>query len=389
MRTAACLLACALLLSRATQAADEVYFESPLDGPLRPWDELRERLNRHGLDYWLAYSPQIQYGNQKSRQTTANHELDFVGEWQLLESERVGSGGFQWWFLHRRTLGNFSTEEFSGADGAGSPYGLNGGDTGDDRNLNRVEYFHWQQLLLDDALRILVGKLDAEFLGFQSDYVGNPRVDFFADVVTGNEVAAMHQKAGLGVFASYTRERWYLSAMVRDAEANQDWFDFSHLHRGNRHAAVELAFTPSIGELGPGTWRATYYHHDETTVTASSGYAYALSIDQALGARHAAFFRYTRAERQLERLQSQLATGLMFLAPAGSAHDLAGVAFSWAKPSGSDPDDVCDQYAIEAMWRLQLTRRVQLTPDLQFIWDPSTGGERFRFVSGLRLRIEF
>ena len=388
MRAGACLLACALLLVRVAHGADDAYFESPLDGVLRPWDELRERLNGRGLDYSLAYSPQLQQGNQKSRKTTANHELDFVGEWELLESERAGSGGFEWWFVHRRTLGGLTTEEFSDAGGAGSAYALNGGDTRDDRNLNRLEYFYWQQLLLDDALRILVGKVDAEFLLFQSDYVGTPRQDFFADVVTGNEVAAMHRLAGLGGLASYTRESWSLSAMVRDAEADQDWFDLSHLQRGNRHAAVELALTPTIGELGPGTWRATYYHHDETTKTGSSGYAYAVSIDQALGERYAAFFRYARAERQLQRLRTQLATGVMFLAPVGSAHDLAGIAFSWAQPSSTAPDDVRDQYAIEAMWRLQLTRRIQLTPDFQFIWDPATGGERFRFVSGLRLRIE-
>ena len=275
------------------------------------------------------------------------------------------------------------------ADGAGSAYELNGALTDGETSWNLIEYFYWQQLLFDERLRILFGKVDAEFLLFQSDNVGEPRLDFFAELVTGSVVAAMHEAGGLGAYASYTRRRWYLAAMVRDAEADKDAFDFSHLDRGNHHTALEFAFTPMVRGLGPGTWRATYYHHDETTKTTSSGYAYALSIDQYLAECCQAFFRYARAERQLLRLQTQLATGILFVAPLGAANDLAGVSFSWAQPSYTDPDDERDQYALELMWRLQLTKRIQLTPDFQFIWYPATGGHDFRFVSGMRLRVEF
>jgi carbohydrate-selective porin OprB len=86
-------------------------------------------------------------------------------------------------------------------------------------------------------------------------------------------------------------------------------------------------------------------------------------------------------------VQQSLATGFVFTQFLGYNNDWLGVGFTWTDPSdGNRRDD----YGMEMFWRLQLTRDIQLTPDVQFCFDPSRNPNRDLEVAfGLRVGMYF
>ena len=72
--------------------------------------------------------------------------------------------------------------------------------------------------------------------------------------------------------------------------------------------------------------------------------------------------------------------------PFDNPGDEFGVAAAWAQPS--DPQ-LSDEWVIESFYRIQLSPTLQLTPDLQFIINPSSGTKDVVVVGGLRLRIQY
>ena len=86
-------------------------------------------------------------------------------------------------------------------------------------------------------------------------------------------------------------------------------------------------------------------------------------------------------------MKTLVAAGGVWLAPLGYSRDVLGLGVSWVDPSSEDPDNDRQQWLVETWWRLQLTQRVELTPSLQLVINPSRGGSDFRTVGGLRLRV--
>ncbi len=75
------------------------------------------------------------------------------------------------------------------------------------------------------------------------------------------------------------------------------------------------------------------------------------------------------------------------LAPWGLEEDLFGVGASWAQPAD---DDLRDQTALELFYRAQLSRRVQLTPGVQLIFNSALNDDSDPVgVFTLRFRAEF
>ena len=65
------------------------------------------------------------------------------------------------------------------------------------------------------------------------------------------------------------------------------------------------------------------------------------------------------------------------------------MAYNWSKPSDLLPDQR-SQSLVEAFYRIQLTDSMQLTPDIQVVFDPSTRSDTDSVVViGLRLTTDF
>jgi porin len=86
-------------------------------------------------------------------------------------------------------------------------------------------------------------------------------------------------------------------------------------------------------------------------------------------------------------LEKSLSIGLGYNTFGG--RDQLGVAANWGEPNedsfGSGLDD---QYTFEVFYRLQLTKQLAITPDIQYLVDPALNPDEDKlWVVGLRARL--
>jgi porin len=112
-----------------------------------------------------------------------------------------------------------------------------------------------------------------------------------------------------------------------------------------------------------------------------------VSLSQDIGDRFGFFLRYGHNDGKLNDIEEMLSTGIVFKGIFDFTSDWVGVAFMWAQPVDST---LRDQLGVEAYWRLQITERVQFTPDLQIILNPTfRPNADLEVVGGLRLLFSF
>ena len=130
---------------------------------------------------------------------------------------------------------------------------------------------------------------------------------------------------------------------------------------GVNDGGVDEPFTPEIPGVGAGTYRFTGFWRDETEAAPAAA-GWALSFEQDLGERAGLFLRYAGVDEEECDLQQVLGTGVVLRRPFGRARDWIGFAFMWGDVSDESRSD---EYALETYWRIQLTERLEFTPDLQ------------------------
>ena len=111
------------------------------------------------------------------------------------------------------------------------------------------------------------------------------------------------------------------------------------------------------------------------------------SFQQELSPKLAAFLRFGTGDGRRTTVQQSLATGIVFTKFRGYNNDWLGIGFIWTDPSnGNRPDD----YGMEMFCRLQLTENIQLTPDVQLYFNPSSSPDRdIEAALGLRVGMYF
>ena len=71
--------------------------------------------------------------------------------------------------------------------------------------------------------------------------------------------------------------------------------------------------------------------------------------------------------------------------------DLMGLGLNWSRPSptGVGPG-INDQYSVELFYRVQLSRSIAITPDVQLLIDPALNPTEDQiWIFGLRGRLSF
>ena len=360
----------------------------PLTDALVGYFDFKERLSRdHGFDYTIEYSPQFQWDLDGGH--TSNSETNFIAQWSLVDSSSPKRGSLLAWYQISRTLSDLTTSEFMDQAGIISP--VNGGDTAPTNYRDLLQMLAWEQWFFDDQLRAGIGKLTTRTFLNLNRYAISDREDFFTPMVVNNPVVPFTARNGLGLFGQYHMDSAYLTGMLREADGTTTGIDFSTLESGNWEYALELGLTPeNLAGLGQGYYRITGYYTDDFVQGAArspSGWALSLSFDQDIGENYGALFRYAYASEPFRDFKQRAAAGLQIKNPLRYQYDRLGVAAWWGDPT--DPG-VGDEYGMEIFWKLQLAPYLELTPDLQVIFNPQGDQDRDSvFIAGLRLRLLF
>ena len=159
---------------------------------------------------------------------------------------------------------------------------VNGGDTAPDDGNDLLQALFVEQMLLDDRLRVAVGKLTTRTFLNLNRYAVSDREDFFSPMFVNNTVVLYTARLGVGAFAQYRSDDWYVLGMGRDANADpQDFIDWSN---DGFEYALELGLTPVLSDLGQGNYRFTV-HYTESVDLTPSDWDISLSFEPFTGHR--------------------------------------------------------------------------------------------------------
>ena len=339
---------------------------------------------RHGLNYFFGYTPQVQLG---SVDTTwhANSELDFVGGWDALKRQRT-KGTLDWWLRWNQTLSRLTTRQFS--DTQLLALETNDGDTGSRHYELSVATLEWEQYFFD-TVGFRIGQINSQTTWGNNDFLDDDRSKFMALPLTGPYGAAfMEAPIGLGLHLGVWNDWTYFVIGLQEATANQFYPDFQSLARGDLAYFAEFAFTPDY--LGPneGAYRFTYSYIGRTGngPNEGPGHSVVVSAQQRIIDRWGLFARYTQSFKRLpEDFRLAVVAGFIHLQPFNFHSDKLGVAYIYDRPTDSTRKN---EHGMEFFWRFQLTQLFSVTPDLQLYFTPAQSTDNnFGTVITLRLQL--
>ncbi len=230
------------------------------------WGGARTWLGEQGIDFRVSLLSVYQHNARGGLQTRNGHRVTGSADYELtLDFERMGlwSGGV----LYTHAESGWGTD--IGEDRVGNLFGLNADAFGDESIM--VRQLWYEQSLLDEKIRVRVGKLDLALDLDTNTYANDENTQFLnpALVNTGNLPLPDY---GLGVQLVVEPVDWfYLVAAVADARADGRETGFRTTFHGADHlfAALELGLLPVWqtvwGEL-PGGYRFGVWYDPQPKV---------------------------------------------------------------------------------------------------------------------------
>jgi hypothetical protein len=359
-----------------------------VSGSLDDYFAAKEDFNKNtGFTYMLEIAPQFQWDGKGNSDNHANNETNLIMRYAPVDPTNIKRGNILVWYQWANTWGGSTTTDFSTELGILSP--PNGGDTAPGKRRNLAQLIAWEQYFADDSVRIMAGKLTTRVLFNLNRYAEGDRADFFSPMLVNNPATHYTARVGAGFFAEYKQEDWYVSAMIRDADADlsKKLIDIDSLDSGNWEYVSEAALTPSnLFGWGKGVYRTTISNSNSTEQLQSTQ-TIALSFDQDIGENYGLFLRYTQADDTFRAFDKRLAAGIQFKNPLGFSHDRIGLGIWQADPTDNTLDT---ETGIDSFWKIQVTPFMEVSPGLQYIFDPALKPKRSHaIIAQLRLRLLF
>ncbi len=358
-------------------------------GPLKPlgdaWDSLNKKLIRKiglslGLSYTTLYQHAEQYPNSRN---AAGSNFQFLGTWQLVDrrGNHPGILGFKTESQHYFTTGapDYLDQRLGTLWPTSESFGQ--------QRYALVELW-WEQHLAKDLLTVRFGKIEPKDF-FDVFRYENFTTGFLNAAFTQNPAIGFPDE-GLGFGVGLSPWKWfYLNVGLSDANSKNTTSGLStFFNRGEFFYAVELGVTPRFPCLGQGAYKVTFWQADAASKAGKPrGRGFSMTLEQELGCSLVPFCRYSFADGEATDLRQLAFGGFGLEKPFRRKDDLIGLGFAWGQPSNRS---LPDQYVLEAFYRVQVFPYLQVTPDLQVIFNPSQNPDKSTImVLGLRTRALF
>jgi len=383
-------------------------------GWFEPLDQARENGFYSSLTITTVYQQAVRGGrstHRKAGRLSGGYELELQVDFDKLKWIPGGS-------VYALASGGWS----DGIDGpaVGSLFNVNAGAFGD-RAVDLLELWY-EQSLLDDHLRIRVGKIDLSGgTGGFSDgpypwfdgnaYANDPGIQFLNGGLVNNPQIPFPQQ-GLGAIAylAPVKDLLYVLLGVADSRADSRTTGFaSAFARDTRVVAMaEVGLTPTLpsanGDMCGGYRVGVWYdpqpkeRFDSRGVKRNDIGLYANfnqmifkendDEDDAQGL--GLFGRYGLANGSVNEIRHFWSVGLQYqgLIP-GRDCDVLGAGVANGHLSDEADFRKSRETAVEVYYNIQFTPWLMLTPDIQYITHPGGGAAKDALVVGLRLQIIF
>jgi porin len=337
-----------------------------------------------GVDYSTVY---ISASESPGEDNASSGMIRFFGSWELVGRGSKNTGALIFKVEHRHRYGTIAPKAL------GFTLGYVGLIEPPFNNDNwRMTNFYWRQRFNDGKISFVVGLLDA------TDYVdvyalASPWMHFMNFAFsTGSETVYIPNDAALGIaVAGMLTDNIYIIANISDAgsDPTDPLNNFKTFFSNNDYfKSVEVGWVTSKDRFFFDNIHLTYWNSDGSDVTASlPGWGIAFSATHYFEDKWLPFLRGGYAKDGGTLLQKSLTAGVGYLPVQGG--NLLGAAIGWGEinettwASGLD-----DQITIEIFYRLQISTRLAITPDIQFLINPALNPDVSSiFLWGIRGRL--
>lgn len=358
-------------------------------GFIQPYFDFKKDLkDSSGFDFGIDYSAVYLSANESLGYDNASSGmLRLYGVWELVNRGKENSGALIYKVEHRHKYSSIAPKALGfeiGYVGLEVPAFNNDG--------FRMTNFYWRQRLLNDKISIVIGLLDAtdyvDVYALASPWTGFMNFQFS----TGSQAIYIPNDAALGIgFGAYITDKIYTIASISDAgsDPNHPFKSFETFFSNNDYfKSIELGYVTSKDRFYMDNIHVTYWHSDGSGVTASlPGWGIAFSATHYFENKINPFIRGGFAKDGGTLLQKSITGGIGYQ-PKSGGH-LLGAAIGWGQPNETTfSSGLDDQFSTEIFYRLQLSSRIELTPDMQFLINPALNPNvTSLFLWGLRGRI--
>ena len=410
----------------------DVLFETPgIDRVLAPWQAAKKRLlDDYGLSLGFFYTALYEKADRRIIDPIVGTGLDegaggvigMVGSWELVGRGTDSPGFLSFQVQNRHRMGPVVPQSLGFEIGSLWPTAIGYSEL----ELSVVELY-WNQFLIKDRWNIAFGKAIPfgvhDYFAYKSPFTGFNNATFTLNPTISFVSAGLG--AGMGLRPA---DDVYILAAFYDAKGKLNRAGFESFFDDAKYfTAVDIGWDPGYLDptqkvtIGPITVRdvhATFWHKAHIPSTGSpEGWGFTLFAEGEIG-RFVPFLRYGYSDGTSlgnpAILDHMIAGGVGITKVFGQSDDLIGIGFSWGRkelvpegvsaPVDLDGDGIPDfdfadvardlvrksQYASEIFYRVQVTNELQITPSVQFIWDPILDVEEdFVAVFGIRGRLDW
>ncbi|MGF1777196.1 carbohydrate porin [Vibrio nomapromontoriensis] len=369
----------------------------------------REQLTENGFTFGADYfalgltSPNGSEGNSVS---ASSGVARVYGSWHLLNKGSNESGSLVWKVEHRHAYGDSSPknfafiDNFSGQDGLG--YAGLIAPAFSDQGF-RVTDLNWKQKVNDGKGTIIVGWQDVtnyvDVYALASPWSGFTNLAFS----TGSGVMGLPDDGILALSVGHMLgENFYVVGGIADANGkSEDIFDGFNSAFGNDAAyfsTLELGWTASQEQIYTDNFHVTLWNFGEgtrhnlnypTPGFTDGGKGVNVSWSQFITPQIMPFVRGGISDGQVALYDKSLSAGLGYFGLGAPTNNL-GFAMNWSQINEEILQPIANseqQWTAELYYNMQFGDYLQVTPDIQYIKDPSFSSESSAWVMGIRARV--
>jgi porin len=352
------------------------FIEGRLFQPVEEWLQTLE--DKTGFSVGMDYSAVTMHASETLHDVDDSASAGMVrlyGRWNLTGDGDATSGGLVYKFENRHNYGDPAPSGFY--LGNVGYAGLNAPPFSDQGS--RVTNLYWRQSLRGGRTVMLGGFLDAtdfvDVYGMASPWLHFMNLAFS----TGSAAIDLPNDAALGVAAAHLfDDNWYAIGSVVDRNADptdiSDGFD-TFFNDNEYFSSIEIGRTSSPSRIALDNVHLTLWHVDSRKeVGAPNGWGANFSWSHYYNNRIMPFIRAGYTDDSGSLLEKSVSVGFGFQPDSSTAvpGDLFGAAINWGEVNDlSFGPGLDDQYTLEVFYRWQLTPRLAITSDLQYLVDPA------------------
>lgn len=340
---------------------------------LSPWFDWKQDFAdrtgiKMGVNLLMTYQDASEAPSPGDDSDAAGGIYRFQGSWTAFQGDNGSVGKLDWRLEARGDIGtDLAPQELGGqymaALNPGFPYG-NNFDTD-------FSVLSWTQAFNKGRWGYAAGRMafdvHLDSFAFQSPYRGFLNRAFILNPSIGT--------TGLGALGAavkgHVSDQLWIGAQIYDGNAANGEFDFDTVQEGEWLKAVELGWTPGFARRATDRIQLTYWEKDERKKAGvSAGSGWAMSSSYQLTPDVLGFFRAGQSDGGAGVAAESSANLGFELTPWAQRAWSLGV--GWSEPSEeTHGTGLKDEWVIETSYKMQLTRALSITPDIQWLKNPA------------------